>query len=172
MPNFPVMQRLGHLGKLGTNSVALYANQIEEPLIIEVRYEVTLGRRGGNGGMQPGIDLSAYGAYERGVSRVHACIRRTEEGLLLTDEGSSNGTWVNGTLLPAHLSKLLTPGDQFWLGRLRLEAYFVPNVQPDDPDETLSRYSSSSRRANFSEWIKNRSERDGHNAALNSARSE
>src|SRR5438132_1149574 len=79
MPNFPIVQRVGHLGKLGTNSVALYANQIEDPLIIEVRVEITLGRRGGNGGIQPGIDLSAYGAYERGVSRVHACIRRTEE---------------------------------------------------------------------------------------------
>jgi hypothetical protein len=171
MPNFPVMQRIGHLGKLGTNSIALYANQIEDPLIIEVRTEITLGRRGGNGGIQPGVDLSAYGAYERGVSRVHACIRRTEEGLVLTDEGSSNGTWVNGTLLPAHLSKLLTPGDQFWLGRLRLEVYFVPSVdEPADLDETIGRYSTSSRRANFSEWIKNRSEHDGR--ALNGARSE
>ncbi len=167
--NFPIVQRVAHVGKLGPNTIALYANQVDEPIMIEVRQEITLGRRVANSGIQPGLDLSAYGAYERGVSRVHACIRRTEAGLMVVDEGSSNGTWVNGTLLAPHSSRVLTSGDQFWLARLRLEAYFLANVQPVGQDEVKNRSSDLSRRANFSEWIKNRSELDGHDSALNSA---
>jgi len=169
----PVIERVAHVGKLGTNTIALYANQIDEPIMIEVRQEITLGRRVANAGIQPGLDLSAYGAYERGVSRVHASVRRTEAGLIIVDEGSSNGTWVNGTVLASHSSRVLKPGDQFWLARLRLEIYFLPNVQPaTSQDEAKNKNASPSRRSNFSDWIKNRSEHDNRNAALNSAGSE
>lgn len=167
--DYPTVGRVAHVGKLGANSVALYPNQSDDPIIIEVLHEVTLGRRVANSGIQPDLDLSGHGAYERGVSRVHTCIRRTDAGLVIEDEGSSNGTWVNGTLLPAHSIKLLAPGDQFWLARLRLEIYFTPNVKSVSPEEPIKKASNPSTRTNFSEWLKSRSERDNQNAALNKA---
>jgi hypothetical protein len=171
-PNYPAVERVAHKGKLGPHTIAFYANQAEEPIILEIEDEITLGRRTGTSGLQPGLDLSAYGAYERGVSRVHACIRRTEAGLVVEDEGSSNGTWINGAPLAPHASKVLEPGDQFWLARLRLEVYFIPDIQPVSQGDAKKKLSNSSTRANFSEWIKNRSELDGRNGALNKARSE
>ena len=167
--NEPVTPRTGHVGKLGAFTIALYANQIEDPIILEMRKEITLGRRVANSGIQPGLDLSAYGAYERGVSRVHASIRRTDAGVMVVDEGSSNGTWVNGTALPSHSSKMLTSGDQFWLARLRLEVYFLPSVQPTAQDENKTKNATPARRANFSDWIKGRSNVDAQNEVLNNA---
>lgn len=54
------------------------------------------------------------------VSKFHAYLRSTRDGLQLTDAGSTNGTRVNGLLLaPKVDSILLQPGDQMELGDLR-----------------------------------------------------
>jgi len=47
------------------------------------------------------------------ASRQHAEIRRTAEGFLLVDLGSTNGTSVNGRVVGTHLLK---PGDQIEIG--------------------------------------------------------
>jgi FHA domain len=46
------------------------------------------------------------------VSRRHAVLRRTEEGVELTDVGSSNGTKLNGVPLRPRFSVAVRPGDR------------------------------------------------------------
>ncbi len=49
------------------------------------------------------------------VSRRHAVIRQTDEGIELVDVGSSNGSRVNGTELRARVPVSLNPGDRIQL---------------------------------------------------------
>ncbi|NLB94917.1 MAG: FHA domain-containing protein [Armatimonadetes bacterium] len=55
------------------------------------------------------------------VSRRHASVIRQEGGYLIRDEGSSNGTFVNGQRVT---EQLLRPGDEIQVGstRIRFEA--------------------------------------------------
>ena len=54
---------------------------------------------------------------ERSVSRHHAELRRTRDGWLLIDRGSTNGTWVNGARV---VRALLGDGDVIQLGDARV----------------------------------------------------
>src|SRR5690348_11757333 len=53
IPDYPSVVRISHLGKLGPNTIALYANAIEDPIFVEVHDEITLGRRIANSAIQP-----------------------------------------------------------------------------------------------------------------------
>lgn len=53
-----------------------------------------------------------------GASRQHAEVRRTEDGFVLSDLGSTNGTLVNGTPIREHL---LEDGDRITIGETALE---------------------------------------------------
>lgn len=50
------------------------------------------------------------------LSRVHATLRVEGDGLVLTDENSSNGTFVNGARISAPAS--VGPGDDIRLGKV------------------------------------------------------
>ncbi len=52
--------------------------------------------RGSEGGARPEIDLGDFDAPANGVSRQHALIERSRQGLLIQDLGSTNGTVLDG----------------------------------------------------------------------------
>lgn len=81
---------------------------------------VIIGRVDPDTGEQPEIDLSAYGAYENGVSRRHASIITWNRSLYIVDEGSPNGTFLNGERLQPHEPGPLKYGDHIRIGRLVL----------------------------------------------------
>ena len=53
------------------------------------------------------------------ASRRHAEIRRDTDGIAITDNASSNGTFVNGVRLPADTPRSLRPGDEIEIGASR-----------------------------------------------------
>ena len=112
------------LNSLGADTVAMYFDYVEEPLIVHVGQQAILGRRTSDPTMQPRIDLTPYGAFSKGISRVHAIIRRAETGLTIEDLASSNGTWVNGDRLQAYTRTPLKSGDHVLLGELSFEIHF------------------------------------------------
>ncbi len=71
---------------------------------------------------QPDIDLTPYGAYERGVSRLHAVLKVVPGQVSLTDLNSSNGTRINDQQLLPHKQYPLSNGDRVSLGKLELQA--------------------------------------------------
>lgn len=123
-------KRTRHVGMLGPNAVALYINNNDEPVIIQVPQQITLGRYMPTGSQaitmpQPQVDLTPYDAYNKGVSRIHATLRRSETGgLNIEDMMSSNGTFLNSARLQAHVRKPLSSGDRLRLGQLDIEIYF------------------------------------------------
>jgi serine/threonine protein kinase len=79
------------------------------------RSPMLLGRASEAEGYRPDFDMTFYddGDY---VSRRHAQITRGQNGYLITDLGSSNGTRVNGQPLKPHQALLLHNGDQIKVG--------------------------------------------------------
>ena len=59
-----------------------------------------------------------YPANEPGISALHCSVAPTPQGdaVILTDEGSSNGTYVGSVKLTAGKPVRLTNGATFWLG--------------------------------------------------------
>ncbi len=53
------------------------------------------------------------------VSRLHARLERTSEGLVVEDLGSTNGTWVNGGRIKGRV--VVEPGDDLRFGPQRIE---------------------------------------------------
>lgn len=92
--------------------------------------KVLIGRYDPDTGQRPEIDLTDFGAYDNGVSRRHATIINWNRGLFVVDEGSPNGTFLNGSRLTAGEPSPLKYGDHIRIGRLVLE------VTLDYPQQT------------------------------------
>ena len=86
--------------------------------------ELMLGRMDPDTGESPDIDLAAYNAAEKGVSRRHAMIARRETALNIIDLGTPNGTFLNGQRLVANQPRVLRDGDEVRLGHLVLRISF------------------------------------------------
>lgn len=101
--------------------IAFIAQPIKEkpPWGIEVYKEVMMGRAEPTL-QSPPIDFKAYGAFADGVSREHAILRPTPEGLFIVDNGSMNGTYVNGEPLDPHEERELSDEDTISLANLHL----------------------------------------------------
>lgn len=97
---------------------------------IEFRVErgITLGRVAPNSHAYDHIDLSAYGAREHGVSRLHALVSVRDNCLSLQDMGSTNGTFLNGYQVLPFTDVPLEHNDLIELGQLALKLTFVARV--------------------------------------------
>lgn len=67
------------------------------------------------------------------VSRRHAVIRHVEGRWFVVDEGSFNGTLVNGVRLPPKVAIVLRDGDEVGIGA---ETLVFSDAKADDPDRT------------------------------------
>ncbi len=72
----------------------------------------------------PDIDLSPFGADEKGVSRRHLQISYKGDLIVVTDLGSKNGTWLNDQRLLPRIGKPLHDGDHLRLGLLQVNVRF------------------------------------------------
>ena len=111
--------------RLRAGQISLLIEGTPKAVILEGRPEYILGREGSDQ-VTPDLNLNPYGARERGVSRVHAALRRDRSQVLLIDRGSTNGTRLNGKALAAHQPIRVENGDEIRLGRLLLTINFVP----------------------------------------------
>lgn len=107
-------------------SIIIHIRDAAEPLILQPKEEMVLGRADRNSTTVSNLslDLTPFGAQEKGVSRVHAVIRRGEDTLTLVDLGSVNGTHLNGQRLIPNQPRVLRDGDEVRLGKLVCHVYF------------------------------------------------
>jgi hypothetical protein len=111
--------------RFGQNSsVILHIRDATDPITLQPAERIVLGRSDSNSPQKPDIDLTPYGALEKGVSRLHAGIVRTEDTLTVVDLGSSNGTHLNGQRLIPDQPRILRDGDELRLGKLVAHIYF------------------------------------------------
>ena len=77
------------------------------------------GRRDPRQNHYPELDLAEH---DRGIaSRRHAIIDRDGDYYTIVDLGSTNGTRVNGALLPANQPQRLRTGDRIKIGEVEIE---------------------------------------------------
>jgi pSer/pThr/pTyr-binding forkhead associated (FHA) protein len=95
-----------------------------ERVVIPGGSSIILGRADLNARYHPDVDLTPYGALDRGVSRGHAKLHIDEENLYVTDLGSTNGTFLAGKRLEPDEPTLLRKGDELLLGRLAVQILF------------------------------------------------
>ncbi|MBN1679577.1 MAG: FHA domain-containing protein [Anaerolineae bacterium] len=90
---------------------------------------VILGRGEVISDEQDAIDLTQFNAVQHGVSRTHCSLERWANQLVVTDLGSTNGTFLNGeSLLPFH-RHAVAHGDKLILGSLHFYVSFA-NLPP------------------------------------------
>ncbi|MCJ7500752.1 FHA domain-containing protein [bacterium] len=81
--------------------------------------ETLLGRSDPLDQIEPDVDLSYCGGFEQGVSRRHAIIMSDEDGYVLEDLGSTNGTVVNREKVIPGSPVNLVEGDVIHLGKMK-----------------------------------------------------
>lgn len=104
--------------------IVIHIRDNPTPVQLKPQDEMILGRYDGTSTATPTLDLTPFGAYENGVSRIHAAIRRGEDTLTLVDLGSVNGTHLNGQRLIPNQPRVLRDGDEVRLGKLVCHVYF------------------------------------------------
>lgn len=103
------------------SAISLHILDAGQILPLGNREEFTLGRSSEGQSILPDIDLNAYRAYEKGVSRLHASIKLSGGQVTVTDLGSVNGTRVNGKKILPNQPLPLTHGDILTLGKLKIQ---------------------------------------------------
>ena len=96
-----------------------------QPLVFDFQTidMLVIGRSDPDIGEEPDIDLTHFGAVEKGISRRHATIFWQNGALHLMDEASANGTSLNGDPLTSHRPYLLRSGDLVTLAGLALRLW-------------------------------------------------
>ncbi len=106
--------------------VGIHVVGAPKPYYVPVDKEFIIGRMA-TGAHEAVLDLLELGAFNMGVSRRHAKIRRTEFGFEVMDLASRNGTWLNSEQLIRNKPYPFASGSQLRLGRMELFVlYQVP----------------------------------------------
>ncbi|HML20423.1 MAG TPA: FHA domain-containing protein [Aggregatilinea sp.] len=124
-------QEIQHQPRWGTARLGehrrlfLHIRGFSQPLIIDLRERLVVGRFDPDHGEQPDILLDEYHAQEEGVSRRHAAFLVEDNALKLTDLGSANATYLNGIELTPYQKRIMRDGDEVRLGNLVMQVRFA-----------------------------------------------
>ena len=99
--------------------VGIHVAGAPKPFYVAVYKELIIGRQS-EATLESTLDLSDLDAFNMGVSRRHAMIRRVESGFEIIDLSSRNGTWLNAEQLVPNKPYSFASGSQLRLGRMRL----------------------------------------------------
>ncbi len=93
-------------------------------ITLPMQDEIRIGRADPRRDIRPELDLNPDGGGEAGVSRLHAAIVVTTQGVAISDLNSVNGTWVNNYRIPSRLPFALNSGDELKLGTMVMHVFF------------------------------------------------
>jgi hypothetical protein len=99
--------------------VGIHIAGAPKPYYVPIYKELILGRQT-DATLEAVLDLSDLDAFNMGISRRHAMIRRAEFGFEVIDLSSRNGTWLNAEQLIPNKPYPFASGSQLRLGRMRL----------------------------------------------------
>jgi hypothetical protein len=115
-----------HVAELETQAVVeLNFEGFPVPVALPFEAErIVVGRFDASSPGKPDLDLTPYGAFEKGVSRNHAALVRSEYALAIVDLGSANGTLVNGRRLISNKPHIIHDGDHITFGQMAVSVHF------------------------------------------------
>jgi len=106
------------------NKVTIELAESGEHLVIENQNRIVIGRSSSHSIRVPDVDLAPYHAFSKGVSSLHASIFRNDDGINISDLGSTNGTYLNREGLIPHQAYTLHNGDLIYFGQMAVRVYF------------------------------------------------
>ncbi len=106
------------------DAVVFFVAGYDEPIAVVVQSRITIGRRSGSTSRRPHVDLERYGAFEAGVSRIHAALYREADGFFVEDLESSNGTFIQGEQLEPGRRYPVMNATELVLGTLPVRVFF------------------------------------------------
>jgi len=121
IPSVPLenLGRFVDVALIPQGGIGIYAAGALKPYYLSMDNDLIVGRKA-EGSSESILDLSDLDAFNMGLSRRHAMIRRVEAGFEIMDLGSTNGTWLNNERLAPNKPYLFTSGSQLRFGRMRL----------------------------------------------------
>jgi DNA-binding response OmpR family regulator len=97
----------------------------DQQLVLPQTRSVVLGRVGREStSTEVSVDLNDFHAYKLGVSRQHVRVEQKEGLVYITDLGSTNGTFLNNSMIASHTEQLVQNGDVIRLGQLEIHIEF------------------------------------------------
>lgn len=93
-------------------------------IALELDEEIRIGRVDAGQEIWPEVDLTPDQGFECGVSRCHALLQPSAQGVELVDCGSTNGTQLNNQHLNPEQPHPLKNGDHIKLGGLLIQVFF------------------------------------------------
>ena len=120
-PNLPADDAAASvdLALIPEGGVGIHIAGAPKPYYISIYKELIFGRQM-DATLEAVLDLSDLDAFNLGISRRHAMLRRADSGFDLLDLSSRNGTWLNGERLIPNKPYPFASGSQTRLGRMRL----------------------------------------------------
>jgi len=115
-------------------AVLFVAGNNDAPIITSLKQSVSFGRIA-NERTTNHVDLSKFKAVDQGVSRVHMFLHHKDGDFFIEDNGSVNGTFVNGEPTKPNEWTKLNNGDEIRLGHLRMYIYFLTD-EDELPEHT------------------------------------
>jgi hypothetical protein len=116
-------------GKLSSLLIAVRGHD-QQPLRIQVKdHPMVVGRSDSTRPGKPDIDLAPFDAKRLGVSRTHAVLKRQENTITLTDQGSVNNTYINGEKIHPHEVRVIRDGDEIRFGKLITHVTFYRELR-------------------------------------------
>jgi hypothetical protein len=120
-----VSEQRSPYGDAANTQISLLVLETQCTLRLEGKEVYTLGRLSEGQSILPDIDLTPHLAYEKGVSRLHAAIRTSIDGIAVIDLGSVNGTRLNGVKIMPTKAYPLQNQDVLDLGKLKVMILFT-----------------------------------------------
>jgi hypothetical protein len=102
--------------------ISIYMEDLT-PIVTLFEKEFFLGRKIERG--EAGVDLIPFGAFQFGVSRKHAIIRKTDSEYEIIDADSTNGTWLDKQRLVPNQAYPLPSGGVIRMGQMQLIVYYT-----------------------------------------------
>jgi len=127
MPNLDDQEHTIRWGTatLGPESqIKLHILGMPTPVVVRLNPAIILGRVDKDNPSEMDVDLGPYGAAEYGVSRQHACLELLRKTVMLTDLGSTNGTFLNDQRVLPQQRRVVRDNDEIRLGKLVIHIYF------------------------------------------------
>ena len=122
VPTRPLDYRLGF--GIKADKIVFVIQSSGRRVKVDLGNPINIGRIDTRQGFWPEVDLTLDEGAENGVSRNHALIRNSDEGVVLIDLGSTNGTRINDRRLSPEQPHLLSNGDVVRFGSLLVRIYF------------------------------------------------